>query len=206
MTVVRDVIQHIIRTLLLVGATAALCALVILVTIYWKWSPYVMFAALMAIIVAVVYGTARWHPYWAPIVKQVARIPWQHTNGTAMVTIVEKALVHAGSTQETYRVSIYALPGHHLVRRQLIGDLSTQWLGVWETGLWFYIGDRFYARRDGIVCLDLQTAAWRYHLSKSEATWEDQDDDQRHLIEVIRAGRSEILDLRFLPPRRVGHG
>src|SRR5690606_26234630 len=114
------------------------------------------------------YGTARWHPYWAPIAKRVARIPWRRDDGAAMETLVERAIVQAGmhTRGEYFRVSIYQCEGHRRIARRVLGD-EVDFLGAYESGIWFYIRNRFYARRDGLVCVDTQSGEWAYHQSKA---------------------------------------
>jgi hypothetical protein len=73
-----------------------------------------------------------------------------------METVVEIAIVQSGAAirTETYRVSVYEHQSRKRVKRVIIGD-DANFLGAFGSGLWFYIYDRFYARRDGLVCIDM---------------------------------------------------
>ncbi len=205
---VREIIVHVLRTIVMcVGLGAVMLALVvgcILLKTPW-WLPLVLVILLS---LAIVWGTARWHAYWAPISKQAARIPWERADGTPMETVVEIAIVQAGASRtETFRVSIYELePGlggktnrrRKRVKRVMVGD-SAELLGIYDRRLWFYIYDRFHARRDGLTCLDVQTGTWLYHRPRTEVEFVDRVKNRRAVIEVEERGRRREIDLTSEP-------
>jgi len=103
--------------------------------------PIPILAGLLAVAVAaVIVGTARWHPYWAPIAKQAARMPWQRADGEQMEMVVEIAIVQSGDATrtETYRVSIYEHQSKKRLKRVIIGA-DVNFLGAFGSRLWFYI-------------------------------------------------------------------
>ncbi len=196
-----EVFAHIVRTIVMTGLMAALFIGAFLAMIYLKIPVYWMFAVITCLVVAVVYGTARWHPYWAPMAKRVARIPWDRDDGTKMETLIEMAIVQAGlyTRTETYRISIGECKSRKRTKRRLIGENAT-YLGAFDSGIWFYIHDRFYARRDGLVCVGLRSGDWRYHQPKSVIEFVDQAGKRPGLIDVIWNGVPKQLDLRNNPP------
>lgn len=205
----RDIFVHVLRTIVMSVVLGALMMAIIMGCLLLETPAWLPLVLLMTFVVAIVWGTARWHAYWAPIAKQAARIPWERSDGTPMETVVEIAIVHAAgsSPTETYRVSIYELkPGHggkpfrrgKRVKRVLISD-SAEWLGLHGGRLWFYIYDRFHSRRDGLTCLDVQTGAWLYHRPRAEVEFVDYVRKRRGVIEVEERDRRREIDLASEP-------
>lgn len=142
---------------------------IVIVTVKLGLSPYVMMVGIALVIGFYIYWSGPLHAYWAPVSKRMTALKWTSTEGVKMETVVEKAIVQAGSyvRSETLRVSIYECESGKRHGRKLIGDDAT-FLGRHGIGIWFHIADRYHARRDGLVCMDIQTGKWLYHVPKSE--------------------------------------
>lgn len=206
---VREIVAHLFRTIALCVGLGALMVGIFL-GCFWLNTPWwLLVMLLVCVIVATIWGTARWHAYWAPMAKQAARIPWARSEGTPMETVVEIAIVQAGvhSRTETFRVSIYELERgpagkanrrRKRIKRVMIGD-AVEFLGVYGRRLWFYVYDRFHARRDGLVCLDVQTGEWLYHRSRAEMELVDRGERRRGTIEVEERGQRREIDLSSEP-------
>lgn len=191
----REIVVHLVRTLALCLGGAALLYATIYATIYFRLSPYLMFALIFGGIAAWVYFSARWHPYWAPIAKPVHRKRWVREDGAKMLTVVEVSIVETQAARlETYRISIYKQPGMWRIRRRVLGD-DVVFLGRIREGLWFYIHDPFYARKDGLVCVDARSGDWIYHQPQSKVQFVESIQGQTGTIEVIWAGTPKRLDL-----------
>ena len=194
----REIVVHLLRTVALCLGGAALLYATIYASIYFRLSPYLMFAIIFGGIAAWVYFSAGWHPYWAPIAKPVHRTPWVREDGAKMLTVVEVSVMETKSFRlETYRVSIYKQPGKWRVRRRVIGD-DVVFLGSIREGLWFYIQDPFYARKDGLVCVDARSGDWIYHQPKSKVEFVKSSKDQAGTIDVIWDGTRKRLQLHEL--------
>src|SRR5690606_41867097 len=98
-----------------------------------------------------------------------------------------------------YRISIYECGSGKRTQRRLIGD-SVTYLGIFDSGIWFYIHDRFYARRDGLVCVDVKSCDWLYHQPPSVIEFVDKVDGRPGVIDVVWNGVPTKLDLRVHPP------
>ncbi|MEM1227873.1 MAG: hypothetical protein AAGJ40_19455 [Planctomycetota bacterium] len=164
-----DYLTHFFRTLIQIGLVAAAMGGIVVGTILLGLPPVLIPVGMVVLIGGYIYGSARWHAHWAPHAKRVAARRWTTDAGEEMETVIEKAIVQAGAStrSETLRVSIYVLSTGRRAARRLIGD-DAEFLGFHGIGLWFHIADRFHARRDGLVCVDLHTGRWIYHQPKSE--------------------------------------
>lgn len=164
-----EILKHLVRTLIHIAALLAICGFIFLVTLKLGLPHYVKFFGVMAVILAYVIWSGRMHAYWAPISKRVNAFKWKTVDGRKMETVVEKAIVQAGGyiRTETLRVSIYELESGRRIARIMIGDDAT-YLGRHGIGIWFHIADRYHARRDGLVCLDVKTGKWLHHVPRSE--------------------------------------
>jgi len=193
----RAVFAHVLRTILLVFVGAGVFLGIIVGGILLRAPVALIFGLLALAIFALIYGTARWHAYWAPICKRAAQFAWDRDDGMKMKTIVEIAIVRGGlhTRTGTYRVSIYELPGKRLRKRVMIGE-SVHFFRVFEPGIWFYIYDSFHARRDGLVCVDKKTGAWLYHEPQSVVQLVDDADHRSGVIEIVRNGVLEHFDLK----------
>lgn len=164
-----EILKHFGRTLLHMAGIALAIFVIVIVTVKLGLSPYVMMVGIALVIGFYIYWSGPLHAYWAPVSKRMTALKWTSTEGVKMETVVEKAIVQAGSyvRSETLRVSIYECESGKRHGRKLIGDDAT-FLGRHGIGIWFHIADRYHARRDGLVCMDIQTGKWLYHVPKSE--------------------------------------
>ncbi len=196
-----EILKHLLRTLIIIVVGVVGLYAFLWTSILLGVNAYVIVFTPMAIGLAFAYFSARWHPYWAPICKQVMRLPWTREDGTAMETRIEIAIFAAGySNTRVYRASIYESSTRKRIKRVLIGDGVTM-LGRFEPGVWFYIHDRFYPRIDGLVCLDVQTCEWRFHQPKSSIQLDEDESLKcpRGFVNVIWNGTATQLDLREIP-------
>lgn len=195
----KEIFQHLLRTLLLIAASlAAISASVGIATWIGVRNPYVYMAILVFWAWAIIYGTARWHPYWAPVSKRASRIPWTRDDSVKMETLIEYAIVQAGMSAHQYlRVSIRECETGKLFRRRVIGDEVTL-LGKFGNGIWCYIHDKFYARRDGLVCLDLRSCEWTYHEPQSQVELPDDAHPRKGILQIERDGVLTEVDLNTL--------
>ncbi len=200
-----EILRHIVRTLIIVFVYAIGCGGIVWALVVLGVNAYVVVITPIALGLAFAYFSARWHPYWAPICKQVMRIPWSQEDGTAMETCIEIAVFAAGQTNTSvYRASIYQCLTRKRIQRRLIGD-SVTLLGRFDPGVWFYIHDRFYPRLDGLVCLDVRTCEWVFHQPKSVIELDDSVKSRKGLIHVIWNGRATQIDLRTIPDCAPSH-
>ena len=193
-----EIVKHLLRTLLMICGGVILLYAWFHLMFFLRVNPYLIVFGPVAMGVAFAYFSARWHPYWAPISKPVMRLPWSREDGTAMETCIEIAIFAAGySNTRVYRASIYESSTRKRTKRVLIGDSVTM-LGRFEPGVWFYIHDRFYPRIDGLVCLDAQTCAWRFHQPKSVMELDEDESlkSRRGFVNVIWNGTATQIDLR----------
>jgi hypothetical protein len=198
----REIVIHVLRTIALCLGGAALLYAAIYGMIYLRFSPYLLFGVLFGGIGAWIYFSARWHPYWAPIAKDVLRKPWVRDDGVKMVTVVEVAIIQASYVRlEVYRVSIYEQQGMRRVKRRLVGDDAT-FLGLIHDGLWFYIDDRFYGRKDGLVCVDMRTGDWVYHQPKSKVQLVEAIPGKTGTIDVVWEGERKRVELKEIEVER----
>ena len=196
----RDLFIHLLRTVVLCVLLAVFFLALVTASVLWGLSFPILAGLLAVAVAAVIVGTAHWHPYWAPIAKQAARIPWQRSNGVQMETVVEIAIVQSGALTRTeiYRVSIYEHQSKKRLKRVMIGD-DANFLGAFRSKLWFYIYDRFYARRDGLVCLHMYTGEWLYHKPQSELEFVRRVGKRQGVIEVLHRGVKKQIDLSTEP-------
>ncbi len=123
----------------------------------------------IGLIIATVYFSSRWSAYSAPFADTVSQNKWKDEGGRAFRTVVENAKIEtatgegAGSIeQRVLRVSVYQEGSSSHAKRILIGD-DAEFLGSHGDGLWFFLPSRFYARRDGLICVDPRTCAVLFH-------------------------------------------
>jgi len=163
------ILKQFARTLVHMAVIGLAILLIIVVTVKLGLSPYVILAGIALVIGFYVYWSGPRHAHWAPVSKRVAALKWTSAEGARMETVVEKAVVQAGPhvRSETLRVSIYECDSRRRHERKVIGDDAT-FLGRHGIGIWFHIADRYHARRDGLVCMDVETGRWLYHAPKSE--------------------------------------
>lgn len=164
-----EILKHFGRTLLHMAGIALAIFVIVIVTVKLGLSPYVIMVGIVLVIGMYIYWSGPLHAYWAPVSKRMAALKWNSIDGVKMETVVEKAIVQAGAhvRSETLRVSIYECESGRRHERKLIGDDAT-FLGQHGIGIWFHIADRFHARRDGLVCMEIETGKWLYHVPKSE--------------------------------------
>lgn len=194
-----EVARHVLRTMVMVFVGAAFFIGITVAMIFLEVNAYVVMVTPMVLLLAFVYFSARWHPYWAPISKHVMRIPWSQDDGTAMETCIEIAIFAAGnSNTSVYRASIYESLTGKRIKRCLIGD-SVTLLGHFDPGVWFYIHDRFYPRLDGLVCLDIRTCEWRFHQPQSVIELDESATNRQGVLNVIRNGIATQIDLQRIP-------
>ncbi|MFG0290414.1 MAG: hypothetical protein ACF8CQ_19705 [Rhodopirellula sp. JB044] len=158
--------------------------------------PKLILPAVFLVMGVYIYGSARWHAYWAPVAKKVMSQPWTSSTGEAMETVVENAVVqlNAFSQSHTLRVSIYRRDDGRRVQRTMIGDDAT-FLGVHGIGLWFYIEDRFYARISGLVCVDRETGDFIYHVPRSEIAAVEKGRKRGQIFAEDREGNTTEMQL-----------
>ena len=200
-----EIAKHLIRVSAIVCMTAVFLGAVVMAMIYFHFPIVLMLFVLIGLIVPVVYFYSLWAPAWAPVSKPIARSRWQREDGTDMDTVVELAqLALEDSSFECYRVSMYESTRFKRRKCQVIGDHVT-YLGTFPSGIWFYIHNRFYARRDGLVCLCTRTFEWLYLEPKSEVLLSEELNQQSSKINVTRKGEDMRLDLATLPPSECPH-
>ncbi len=197
----RDIFVHIIRTFVLVAVLTAILWGLFYACFFFRLPIPIVVGVIVLYMAAIVFGTARWHAYWAPIAKQVARIPWQRDDGVAMETIIEVAIVHRGPAWGTYRASIYQQEPRKRLKRIMIGD-EVKFLGMHGARLWFYLADKFHARRDGLVAMNPQTGEWVYHVPQAELEFVDRVANRRGVIDVLHRGAAKRIDLNDEAPVR----
>lgn len=164
-----EIVKHLLRTLIHIAVLAIVFGGIIVLTIKLRLPMMIIPVGVVVLLGGYIYWSARWHAYWAPVSKKVMGKKWNLATGEAMETVVENAIIQAGGSVQTVtlRLSIYNLETGRRVFRRCIGD-DVVFLGVHGMGIWFFIEDRFHARRDGLVCVDVQTGEWIYHVPKSE--------------------------------------
>lgn len=195
-------IASIVRTFVTVCLFALILGGAFVVMIQWRVPIYVHALVLTGLLSLGIYGVSRYAPMWAPIVRPIAHSPWSRSDGTRMETVVEIAAMHSDeSVHECYRVSIYETDRRRRVRCQLIGD-QVDYLGVFESGVWFLIHNGFYARKTGLVCLDIRTLKWVYHDPSLRAN-QSSPSCELGVLSVIKDGEEMRIDLRTVPPTEV---
>ncbi len=162
-------LKHFARTLIHIAAILLAILLIIVITVKLNLSAYVILIGIVGVIGFYIYWSGPRHAYWAPAAKRIVALKWTSGDGQKMETVVEKAIVQFGvhGRSEALRVSAYPVGSERLLWRKVVGDNAT-FLGRHGIGIWFHIADRFHARRDGLVCLDIESGKWLYHVPKSE--------------------------------------
>ncbi|MEM0968167.1 MAG: hypothetical protein AAGJ31_02345 [Verrucomicrobiota bacterium] len=199
-----ELLKQLGRTILQMIVLGATIFLFIYLSSLIKLPASVIVIGVIAITGAYIYFSARWHAYWAPISKTVHKQKWKGPTGEAMETVVENAIVQAGSyvRAETLRVSIYDRQNKRRVARIMVGD-DARFLGSPGMGFWFYIADKFHARLDGLVCLDIRKGTWIYHKPKSEIS--EVELTRTSVISFEDAeGNKTSMDLKAQEPTQVG--
>lgn len=186
---------HLARTVVLVLVLAFVFLALVAGAIVLRLNPILLVSGLVVLVIGVVYGTARWHPWWAPLAKSIRKIRWENSQGLSMETVVEVAQVQAGSAvQEVWRLSIYESVSRRRVHRQLVGD-RVDYLGVHGPGIWFFLSSRFYSGRDGLICLDSTNGKLLYHWPKRIVQRVEENDETPGLVELLWNGAAVHFDL-----------
>ncbi len=182
--------------MLLVGVATASFLLFALFPSYW---PLLLSTVLL---IGIVFGSAKWHAYFAPIAKTIKVFSWQDA-GSEMETVLEVAQVHAATyggassiRQETWRISIYDRTRGKRKRRIMIGD-SVKYLGDIGGYYWFFIEDRFYCPVSGLTAFDRQHADIAFNRPPSEGEFLGRT-GHSHVIKMQVDDQEIVVDLKEL--------
>ena len=180
-------IKEILFTLTLVASMLVMCAVIMVVAVFFE-SPGTGVAAILIGIFAFTYHSGRWFAYRTPHAKDLHRFRWTSNDGDKMESCVENAAVFSGHIETTIiRVSIYNRTRKKRAKRRLIGD-NAEYLRKKGEGFWFLIHDRFHARKDGLVCVDRKTGEVLFHQPKKQIDMDDEDAVQ----EAFEAAKKQL--------------
>ena len=194
-------LTHLFRTVLMVLSLTVIFIALLVGAILLRVPPVAILIGVAVLFGVFVIGSARWHAYWAPMAKTMACFKWQNSVHENMETVVENAIVQVGMSGQasTLRVSIYNRTTGKRLCRRLIGDDAT-YLGLHGCGLWFFIHDRFHARKDGLVCVDRATASWLYHRPQAELRYVSEARQHGTILVELVDGPEEGIVLASLQP------
>jgi hypothetical protein len=206
MSTASEVLKHLGRTFALVAAIAVLIGLAVL--LLFLLLPAKLGAILVLPVVAtLIFLTIGWSSRWSarstPISERIDQLSWKDENGASFVSVVERARLQpatfggASSMRiDVLRVSVYGNESRSKpLRRTLIGDAET-YLGRHGDGFWFFIDRQFYARRNGLVCIDPRTLHTRFHRPKKLGTLIERASKPSAVVELMQAGTRVEIDLR----------
>ncbi|MEM9479060.1 MAG: hypothetical protein AAGA58_05280 [Verrucomicrobiota bacterium] len=162
-----EIAKHLLRTFLIIALLAG-----VMVTLPFILPVQIAFPLIFVMLFGFIILSPRWHAHWAPVAKRVASCSWENDRGEKMESVVENAQIQVGmgNPASVLRVSIYNRTSRRRLRRVLIGD-NASFVGRQGLGFWFFIYDRFHARRDGLVCVNEKTGDFAWHLPRKKAEW-----------------------------------